>query len=291
MDKIRPEFAYAVEGSILEAEYFYYDTKPGTDVRLAIICGGHEKCAPDFEIIRNSYPYFVVEYYLGGKGSILIGEKEYELKNGTFLAFPPGVAHHYKTNPEDTLEHIFLAIIGTEIKSLLAKCGLENGGTIQTENPQRALDTFMQIMETGLENTDFSQELCSNYLRVIMLELASQNIRKKMKTSKSFQTYRQCKRYIDENFSEIFAINEVAAKCGINFRYMSRLFKKHAKISPHNYVMRLKLNKAGRLLLTTELPIKTIAKAVGFEDPFHFSRNFRNHHGLSPSHYRERHLK
>ena len=54
--------------------------------------------------------------------------------------------------------------------------------------------------------------------------------------------------------------------------------------------MRLKLNKAGRMLLTSELSVKEIASMVGFEDQFHFSRNFKKHFGYSPSEYRNMHI-
>ncbi|RKY06254.1 MAG: hypothetical protein DRP56_07760 [Planctomycetota bacterium] len=103
-------------------------------------------------------------------------------------------------------------------------------------------------------------------------------------------TYLQCKRYIDDNFSKISSPQEVADQCGINPRYMSTLFKRHCHTPPHEYVMRLKLNKAANLLLASMLSVKEIAYQVGFDDPYHFSRSFKKFHGLSPKHYRYKHI-
>jgi transcriptional regulator GlxA family with amidase domain len=106
----------------------------------------------------------------------------------------------------------------------------------------------------------------------------------------STQTYQKCKTYIDTHFSWIQTPGEVAEQCEIDIRYMASLFKKHCHISPSQYIMALKLNKAANLLLTTDDKVKEIAEQVGFEDPYHFSKNFKQFHGQSPNHYRHEHM-
>ncbi len=71
---------------------------------------------------------------------------------------------------------------------------------------------------------------------------------------------------------------------------MSRLFKQYQNITPWEHIMRLKLNKAATLLLTSDLPVKTIARSIGFEDQYHFSRNFKKFYGYSPQKYRKIHI-
>ena len=166
MEKIKTEFAPGKPANIVQAEYFYYELKPEEEVNLAIICGGHERCAGDFEIERNSYPYHVVEYILGGRGQITIGTTTHELKSGTILGFAPGVYHHYKSDSHNPLEHIFLAINGKEVAELFRKSQLDTEGCIQSQTPERTMKMFMDIMETGLENNKFSQELCSGEVEI-----------------------------------------------------------------------------------------------------------------------------
>ncbi len=96
---------------------------------------------------------------------------------------------------------------------------------------------------------------------------------------------------MDSNFSSIQSPSEVAEQCGINVRYMAALFKKHDRISPSRYIMRLKLNKAANLLLTTNFKVREIAEQVGFYDPYHFSKNFKQFHGRSPEGYRSEHMQ
>lgn len=76
-------------------------------------------------------------------------------------------------------------------------------------------------------------------------------------------------------------------KCGPTTAY--RLFMEFEGMPPMRWLTISRLDLAARLLCTTSLQIGEIARAVGYEDPFHFSRAFRNHHEVSPSQYRRSH--
>ena len=68
------------------------------------------------------------------------------------------------------------------------------------------------------------------------------------------------------------------------------LFRQHFRVltgrSPHRYFRERQIQHAMRLLRDTTLPVKHIAAAVGFRDPYHFSRMFRSIAGCSPAGYR-----
>jgi AraC-like DNA-binding protein len=64
------------------------------------------------------------------------------------------------------------------------------------------------------------------------------------------------------------------------------LFKRWAGFSPIDYLIRLRMQRAARLLAATSMSIKEIAAALGYDDPFYFSRMFKSVHGVAPSDYR-----
>lgn len=280
----------AIEGHVVNSTYFFFDTDPKFRKELAIVFGGYEKCACDFEIKRRTYPYYVVEIPLKGKCDLNIQAVQYELKKGRMGGFAPGVAHHYKCNTEMPMEHIFVAFTGSEAKELFDNCGLSKGGVIDLYKTGVTQYLAEAIFKKGLEKTEYSQQLCCSYLRALLLEQAAELANPGKSASGSTETYRQCRRYIDENFSTINSPANVGDAHGINVRYLSRLFKRFGAITPHEYIMRLKLNKAASLLLTSNQSVKEVAGLVGFEDPYHFSRNFKKFHGLAPLHYRDTHL-
>ena len=58
-------------------------------------------------------------------------------------------------------------------------------------------------------------------------------------------------------------------------------------MSPVNYLIELRLNRAKELLKYTPLPVNEIALSVGIANPYYFSRLFKKHTGTSPTEYRK----
>jgi AraC-like DNA-binding protein len=67
-----------------------------------------------------------------------------------------------------------------------------------------------------------------------------------------------------------------------------RLFKRQFKVSPIYYVIQKRIAHACSLLTETALPLKQISQAVGYDDPFYFSRMFKKMMGVNPTEYRRR---
>lgn len=88
---IKKEYTEGIPGHVLDEEYFYYETAPDYNKELAIVCGGYEKCAPDFKIKRANYPYYFIKYTTTGKGTLKISRCEHRLERGTLSGFSPGV--------------------------------------------------------------------------------------------------------------------------------------------------------------------------------------------------------
>ena len=287
---IRKKYIGGQPGHVLDADYFYYETEPSYSKDLAIICGGHEKCASDYRIVRLSYPYHVIKYTISGKGVFSICSKTYHLKNGTLSGFAPHNAHSYTSDPGSPMEHIFVIFVGTEAPLLFEKSTLSAKNTIDVANPSETLYLLRAIMKIGLEKAPYSQQICCSYLRALMLRQAANTDTSATNFSLAIETYHRCKKYIDDNFSRIPSPAAAADACAVNIRYMARLFRLHGKITPHDYILRLKLNKAAALLLTSGLSINEIGYSLGFSDPYHFSRIFKHFHGLAPQHYRQLHM-
>ena len=96
--------------------------------------------------------------------------------------------------------------------------------------------------------------------------------------------------YIDKNYNKKLSLLDLANQACLNEKYFCKLFKEYFNLSPWQYVLQSRLNKASTLLFENNLSIKEIAFSVGFEDEFYFSRIFKKHFGLSPNKYKA-HIK
>ena len=96
----------------------------------------------------------------------------------------------------------------------------------------------------------------------------------------------EVKFYLDVNYSEKLRLKDVAHNFGVHPNYLTRVFHEKYHVSPKQYLLNLKLQKACQLLHTTELPVAVIANSMGFDDSLAFSKLFKKTYGFSPSHYR-----
>lgn len=95
--------------------------------------------------------------------------------------------------------------------------------------------------------------------------------------------------FINNHFSENITIQHVAERLDISERYLRRVFKNCANLSPLEYLNQLRINKTKELLLNENLSVKDIAYMVGFSNPQYFARRFKNNSGITPSEFRKKH--
>ena len=89
-----------------------------------------------------------------------------------------------------------------------------------------------------------------------------------------------------ENVEEPVSAARLADAVGMSTRQLERLFRRYLDRSPKRYYLELRLEKARRLLLQTEMSVINVALACGFTSPSHFSKCYRAHYKRTP--YRER---
>jgi AraC-like DNA-binding protein len=95
-------------------------------------------------------------------------------------------------------------------------------------------------------------------------------------------------RFLENNFSRSLSLDDIAGAVHLSPIYFGRLFRKATGVTPMTYLRGLRMDRAAQLLCSGEQTIAQVADAVGFADPYHFSRVFRQHMGMAPSDYRER---
>jgi AraC family transcriptional regulator, activator of mtrCDE len=84
------------------------------------------------------------------------------------------------------------------------------------------------------------------------------------------------------------SVTTLAKEAGMSRSAFARDFKATLGVTPMEFVTRIRLNLARRLLVSTVRPVEAIAAEVGFSSRSHFSRVFRNHYGTDPSTFRRR---
>ncbi len=83
-----------------------------------------------------------------------------------------------------------------------------------------------------------------------------------------------------------WTVADLAALHDVSREHLTRAFKRHYGVPPHQFLLELRLQEASRRLRGGNEPIKHIAFDMGFQSHASFIRSFRRHHGVTPSQYR-----
>ncbi|MFC7055034.1 helix-turn-helix transcriptional regulator [Enterococcus alcedinis] len=89
--------------------------------------------------------------------------------------------------------------------------------------------------------------------------------------------------YMENNYAKEISIEQLATLYYVSPTYLSKIFKDLTGVSPINYLIQIRLKNAHQMLEKQDLTVKEVAKAVGYEDAYHFSKSFKKHFGISPS--------
>lgn len=93
--------------------------------------------------------------------------------------------------------------------------------------------------------------------------------------------------YINDNFSETISVPGLAASAGLSVSHFSRIFKSGTGLSPRDYIIKVRLDRAKTMLTKSGKNITEIAFLCGFSSSAHFSSLFRSKFGIHPTEFRK----
>lgn len=152
-----------------------------------------------------------------------------------------------------------------------------NGTAKELElNELSAVQSVYQI-STLTQMQDFVSGLVKDVSRLL----------KDIKTDGRNNTIKKIKNIVNEDYSQPLSMKYVADKMYLNHIYLGQIFKKETGISLNDYINKVRINKAKKLLKESNAMVYEIAEQVGFSDPQYFSTVFKKNTGISPKEYRD----
>ena len=182
--------------------------------------------------------------------------------------------------------------------SFEAMTGLGDGWNDSLLNACRNIRTpqintaLLRLAQETLTPSFASELLVDSLANVITIDLARYlrgdlNAPRRAKGGLAPWQMRRIEDYVAESPDTSLSITLLAELCGISSGHLMRAFKQTTGETVHSYVERLRLTKAQKLLCETNMPLKSIAAALGFSTPSSFSFAFRRATGGTPASFRE----
>ena len=210
------------------------------------------------------------------------------VKAGTALLLFPGEWHRYAPDPETGWTELWIELQGPALDRLQADGVLSPYSPVQpldmgaTETLLTRLHARMREQETG-----FDPELGA-WAWQLLAQLANTRRRAQPAETDIARAVRRAETLLADRLDNPPAIPALARELGVAYSYFRREFRRRTGLSPHAYLLRLRLEKARRLLGNGTAPLKDIAEKLGFSSPYHLSAAFKQAFGIAPAHWRRR---
>lgn len=155
------------------------------------------------------------------------------------------------------------------------------------------LSCFRHLMEQGLSQKpgwylSCKLELLRLFETIIrhQLLLPAEDVLSASSTRK-IQRYKKIVSYMEAHYQEPLSLEELSGLIGYNSQYLCRFFREISGVSPIQYLISYRLEKACALLEKSARPVTEIALDCGFENISYFIRKFRENKGCTPGEYRK----
>jgi AraC family transcriptional regulator len=97
---------------------------------------------------------------------------------------------------------------------------------------------------------------------------------------------RKVKEFVHAKMEDELRLGELAQSVGLSIAHFSEMFRKSTGETPHQFVLRLRVERAKEMLRSAESRVLDVAIACGFKTQQHFARVFRQLSGSTPTEYR-----
>jgi AraC family transcriptional regulator len=268
---------------VSDARYCFVDLAPQRALALAF--AGRETCNPDYEVRRAHYAYTGLEYVAEGAGRVALDGRPAELGPGSVFAYGPHTSCTIRTDPARPMMKYFLCLAGPDrtVARRLDAAGLRPAEVVTPAAHAELRSAWEELIREGRRQGPRTRALCAALLEVLLLKLADAIALAGSAAGASAEsTFLRCKALIDANLDRALTLEDVATAAGLEVSSVCRLFRRYQGTSPYRYLLRQKMNLAAEFLVETGGTVKEAAHRVGFADPFHFSRVFKQVHGIAP---------
>jgi len=232
-------------------------------------------------------PEFQIIYITEGEGIFSCGGSTYNVKPGCTILVLPGLKHVYRPLPETGWHEYWVGFKGVYFSRLLEEGRLSPKYVFfETGLHDPILSFFNQIFEEVRNQRPLYQLKTCALILSLLAEVLTRD-RRKEQPNYYEKIVARAKCLMESNVYSAINLQKISDELGISTSRLNEIFKTYTSMTPYQYFIHVKIHKAESLLEQEDIPVKEAAFRMGFDDPYHFSRLFKNKTGISPSDWKK----
>jgi AraC-like DNA-binding protein len=233
---------------------------------------------------------YQVLYITKGKGvfeSEITGTRR--INAGDVFILFPGIWHRFKPDNDSGWDEYWVEFNGDLINHYRSKEFLSPENPVITIGIKGEIaENYTKVIELIRKEKPGFQYIASGILLQILGQMFASKKYHSFEGKEIEGKIKQAKLAILENLSHTILQEELAKSVGLGYSLYRKKFKEYTGVSPAQYQIQLRINKAKDLLIASNLSHKEIAHNLGFETADYFFRLFRKKTGVTPSDFREK---
>lgn len=234
----------------------------------------------------TGYPYIHWLHTQNGKGRITIDNRVYELEENQGILIRANTPHRYEATTNEW-QTAYFTFGGTLVDDILDKLNFDtyfifNDIHLDIQPFIIKLSTLFKV-DDPFVTLDSSEAVYAFLMLLKKHQLANQS-----EIINARSTIRPILHYIEEHYSQKITNETLADLIGYTPQYTSRLFKQVMQVSPYQYLLDLRIQKAKEEIANhPDATIEEIAYHVGFNDTSHFINLFKRVENVTPKQFQK----
>ena len=233
----------------------------------------------------EAHPMVELTYVDQGSLHSVADGQDLLLKQGDLVLYGPGQWHmqYADIGVAPRFVTISFELQGMELAPLMNR---------KFTAPQNVVSLLQNMLREQERMDPFSNEIILSQLNLMLLYLLREAAAPrggKLQTSNAIHSeneiIRQAQQYISSHIREKLSVPLVARQVDVSPSYLTALFHKNLQISPGEYIRRIKLQESKQMIRENNLNFTEIAAELQYSTVHHFSRQFKEKFGITPTEY------
>jgi AraC-like DNA-binding protein len=236
---------------------------------------------------------YQIVYISAGSGWFkATGTSQQKVEAGHLILLFPGIRHHYAPSKDTGWNEHWVGFDGESIRRLMGhKFFKRKQPVLDAGNEDKLLSLFNEMIAITHSNSPASQQILSSITLNILAVLYSGLQSHRADEETGLKVIENAMARMREAAEKPVDFEGLAREFNVSYRSFRRAFAVHTGLSPHRYLLEIRLARARTLLSQSTLPIKKIAMLAGFEDTHYFYRAFHKKVGMVPTAFRNLHRR
>jgi AraC-like DNA-binding protein len=250
--------------------------------------GYYPKAKGHYTYRKNGLPENFLFYCVDGHGWYQVDGQKFEVAPNEFFILPQNTEHAYGSSDDHPWSIYWVHFGGDQlpyfnelqsVKQHVRPGYIKNNGDIIA-----AFTKIYKALELGysIDNLLYANMCLSHFISLFVYNSRHYSVA----TPDKLDIVDAAILYMQQNINENLSLGQISSHANYSVSRFSNLFKQKTGYAPIDYFMQMKIQQACQQLDFTDRSIKDIAITMGFDDPYYFSKRFKQVIGIPPQKYR-----